>query len=237
MLPNRAEMGRKKKRKKKIAQPGLSAAPVRRRRVPIAFVGAAAAAALAAAALMLYAKNSSSGPSPSPAASLSVATAPAVAVGRQLPSQGNEHNMPLDRLEKFAYNSDPPTSGPHLEVFSDGFVSQRPLPKYMQVHFLEHANVLLQYNCVCPDVAAALAQIAAEYDDRLLPPGRTIAVAADVSAAAEQGVAVVVAPYPGMRRRIALTAWRRLLELDGVDKAQIVTFVNQYLNNHENAKP
>lgn len=237
MLPNRAAMGRKKKKKKKIAQSGLSAAPARRRRVPVAFVVAAAAAIVAAAALLLYARNSSSEPSPSPTASLSVATAPAIALGRQFPSQGNEHNMPQDRLEKFAYNSDPPTSGPHLEVFSDGFVSQRPLPKYMQVHFLEHANVLLQYNCVCPDVAAALAQIAAEYDDRLLPPGRTIAVAADVSAAAEQGAAVVVAPYPGMKSKIALTAWRRLLELDGIDKAQIVTFINQYLNNHDNARP
>jgi hypothetical protein len=39
---------------------------------------------------------------------------------------------------------------------------------------------------------------------------------------------VVLAPYPGMPTRIALTAWTRLDAFDAFDEARIVRFIRAY---------
>ena len=39
---------------------------------------------------------------------------------------------------------------------------------------------------------------------------------------------VILAPYPGMRTRIALTAWTRLDAFDDLDEARIVRFIRAY---------
>ena len=39
---------------------------------------------------------------------------------------------------------------------------------------------------------------------------------------------VLLAPYPGMKTRIALTAWTRLDAFDEFDEARIVTFIRAY---------
>ena len=154
--------------------------------------------------------------------------------GTHYPSQGHRH---FDEGEStdFKYNSDPPTSGPHKEAFNDAFNSPTPLAKYVQVHLLEHGNVLLQYNCNCPDIAGALYQIAYRYDGQLVPAGQLQPLPADVQAAEESGQAVIVAPYPGMKHKIALTAWTRLGVLDSVDQDKITSFINAYLHNQANA--
>lgn len=156
-----------------------------------------------------------------------------VVLGTHYPPQGHKH-FAVGESTAFHYNSDPPTSGPHKELFNDTFVSPTPLPKFVQVHLLEHGNVLLQYNCECPDVAAALSQIAYEYDAQQVPPNHLQPLPADVQAAEEGGLAVIVAPYPGMKHKIALTAWTRLATLDRVDKAKIEAFINAYLHNAAN---
>ncbi|HEV2909695.1 MAG TPA: DUF3105 domain-containing protein [Candidatus Eremiobacteraceae bacterium] len=154
-------------------------------------------------------------------------------LGTHYPSQGHRH---FDQGEstKFAYNSDPPTSGPHLEMFSASFNNATPLPAVVQAHLLEHGNILLQYNCNCPDIAGALYQIAYKYDSRLIPPDQMQATPAQVQAAEEAGESVVVAPYPGMKHKIALTAWTRLGTLDSIDQAKIESFINAYLHNQAN---
>ncbi|MDQ2816780.1 MAG: DUF3105 domain-containing protein [Candidatus Eremiobacteraeota bacterium] len=157
----------------------------------------------------------------------------AALTGRAYPSQGHDH-LGQDQLNRFKYNSDPPTSGPHKEIFTDTFISPSPLPKYIQVHLLEHGNVLLQYNCTCPDIAAALADIANTYNNRLLPPNELQPMPADVQNGEEQGQAVVVAPYPSMKPTVALTAWTRLATLHSVDRAAVTSFVDAYLHNSAN---
>jgi hypothetical protein len=180
------------------------------------------------------ADSSAATPAATAAATGSAAqVAPAVALGTHYPPQGHKH-FAEGESTAFHYNSDPPTSGPHKELFNDTFVSPTPLPKLLQVHLLEHGNVLLQYNCECPDVAAALAQIAYEYDAQQVPPSHLQPLPADVQAAEEGGLAVIVAPYPGMKHKIALTAWTRLATLDRVDKSKIEGFINAYLHNAAN---
>lgn len=156
--------------------------------------------------------------------------------GTAYPSQGHQGHQPgdLKRYAHFQYSTDPPTSGFHQEIFTTGFVENRPIPKYVQVHLLEHGNVLLQYNCMCPDTVNALARIAAEFDSRLTTPGAAIASQADVQNAEEQGLAVIVAPYPGIKTPIALTAWTRLGTLQQPEEAKIISFINLYLHNTDN---
>lgn len=168
------------------------------------------------------------------AASTAPAHSPPPFLGTYFPSQGHTHLQPGEP-DDFVYNSNPPTSGPHREIFTDTFISPAPIPKYVQVHLLEHGNVLLQYNCSCPDVASALASIAMTYDIHLIPSNELQPSAADVQNGEEQGLAVIVAPYPGMKSTIALTAWTRLGMLPALDKGKTLSFINSYLHNLANA--
>ena len=161
---------------------------------------------------------------------------PSVLASEHFPSMGHQGHMRGDeqRFAHFKYNSDPPTSGYHLEAFSPTFVNSQPLPPYMQVHLLEHGNILLQYNCLCPQIANALAAIAEKFNGRLLPPGITQPSTQDVQRIEEGGLAVVVAPYPSMKHTIALTAWTRLATLDSVDESGIVSFINRWQHDTQN---
>jgi len=161
---------------------------------------------------------------------------PSVLASRHFPSQGHQGHAPGDtkRFAHFHYNSDPPTSGYHLEILSKGFINEEPLPKYVQVHLLEHGNILLQYNCLCPDTVRDLTAIANEYDSRLLPQGVTSPTPDQVKQAAENGLAVIVAPYPSMPYKIALTAWTRLATMDTVNRADVVSFINRWMRDDQN---
>jgi hypothetical protein len=177
--------------------------------------------------------------SPSPGATATASPGPRETPGLFFKSQGHQgHDKkgPDDKgVSTFRYSSDPPTSGMHLEQFSPELISMQSLPKYMQVHLLEHGNVLLQYSCQCPDIAGALAQLAAEYNNRQLPPGATGFTADLTQGVEERGTGVIVAPYPGMKHKIALTAWTRLEWLDAFDQATIIRFINAYLANQANS--
>ncbi len=161
---------------------------------------------------------------------------PSVLASEHYPSQGHQGHMPGDakRYANFRYSSDPPTSGFHLERFPPAFVNSGALPKYVQVHMLEHGNILLQYNCLCPDTVNALTEIANEYDSRLVPGGVTSPTTEQVQQALENGLGVVVAPYPSMKHTIALTAWTRLATMETVNKADIVSFINRWMRDSDN---
>jgi hypothetical protein len=157
-------------------------------------------------------------------------------IGTSYPSQGHDHIADKASTD-FAYNSDPPTSGPHKDIYLDTFDSPTPLPKYVQVNLLEHADVLVQYNCNCPDIAGALHRIAYRYDRDWIRPNQLEPTPFDAQDAEYEGWAVIVAPYPGMRHEIALTAWDRLGTLDNLDNVKIDDFIHQYLHNVMNAVP
>jgi len=162
--------------------------------------------------------------------------APSVIASTHYPSQGHQGHQPgdLKRYASFHYSSDPPTSGFHREIMSPAFVNANPLPKYVQVHLLEHGNILLQYNCMCPQTAAELAEIANEFDSRLAPAGTIQPSPDQLKSAEENGLAVIVAPYPAMPHIIALTAWTRLATMDSVNKADVVSFINRWLRDSDN---
>jgi Protein of unknown function (DUF3105) len=124
--------------------------------------------------------------------------------GQKFPDQGNLHVQTLTDPHD-AYNSTPPTSGPHLPYIAPWGIHTRPIPNELQVHNLEDAGVIVQYNCECPDVVEKLSAIARKYPTQ-----------------------VILAPYPTMPSRIALTAWTRLETMDSVDEGRIERFIRAY---------
>jgi uncharacterized protein DUF3105 len=124
--------------------------------------------------------------------------------GTSLPDQGNRH-IPTADAQHEPYNSDPPTSGPHLPYIASWGVHTRPIPAELQVHNLEDGGVVVQYSCECPELVARLRTLVNGYDRQ-----------------------VILAPYPSMKSRIALTAWTRLETLDDVDEAKITRFIKAY---------
>lgn len=124
--------------------------------------------------------------------------------GVQLPDLGNRHIRPGSVLDE-TYNSDPPTSGPHLPDIAPWGVHTRPIQAELQVHNLEDGGVVVQYNCDCPDLVAKLKAIVTRYDKQ-----------------------VILAPYPTMKSRIALTAWTRLDAFDEFNEKRIVRFISAY---------
>jgi uncharacterized protein DUF3105 len=133
--------------------------------------------------------------------------------GIAMPDQGNLHiNLATDPHEP--YNSDPPTSGPHLPYIASWGVYNEPIVKELQVHNLEDGGVLVQYNCPsgCPDLVGKLKAIVEKYPEH-----------------------VILAPYPGMKTRIALTAWTRIDAFDEFDGSRVTRFIKAYqgIDHHQ----
>lgn len=126
--------------------------------------------------------------------------------GEYVTSQGNAH-VTEDQVGLSTYNTTPPTSGPHLGSLARWGVHDEPIPNELQVHNLEDGGVLVQYDCPdgCPDLVAELAGIVGRY-----------------------GEGVILAPYPGMETRIALTAWQRIDQFDDLDEQRIERFIRAY---------
>ncbi len=124
--------------------------------------------------------------------------------GRVMADQGNLHIDAVTTPHE-PYNSDPPTSGPHLPYIAPWGVHTRPVPLELQVHNLEDGGVVVQYSCDCPDLVAHLRDIVAKYDRQVL-----------------------LAPYPAMRSKIALTAWTRIDTMDEFDAKRVTRFIQAY---------
>ena len=127
-------------------------------------------------------------------------------LGTYVPSQGNAHLATIGQPHE-PYNSEPPTSGPHLGGgMAPWGISREPIAKELLVHNLEDGGVIIHYGCTdCPDLVTKLETIARRYSRH-----------------------VVMAPYPGLKTRIALTAWTRIDVFDEFDEGRIVRFIEAY---------
>ena len=133
--------------------------------------------------------------------------------GTAVPSMGNQHIGP-EQVGAIVYNSTPPTSGPHLGQLARWGVHSEPVPNELQVHNLEDGGVMVQYNCAdCAGLVEQLAGVVRRYDDH-----------------------VILAPYPAMDSRIALTAWGRIDTFDEFDEERIKTFIEAYAERDHHAR-
>lgn len=78
---------------------------------------------------------------------------------------GNEHIASLTSGHP-PYNSDPPTSGPHVGYIAPWGTHTVPIPKELQVHNLEDGGVAVPYNCPqgCPELVEKLKVIVDRHD-------------------------------------------------------------------------
>jgi hypothetical protein len=95
------------------------------------------------------------------------------------------------------YDTDPPTSGPHLFVPPRRGVRDNPLDPAEQVTILEQGDILLQYRD--PELAPRLAALV--------------------------GDKVTVSPNPSLPAAVVATAWTYKLVCDEVDPAALQRFV------------
>ena len=86
-----------------------------------------------------------------------------------------------------AYNSVPPTSGPHWGAPAPWGIYGEPIPNERQIHNLEHSGVIIQYNTDDLELIRNLREFARSQSN--FP------------------CYLLVAPYPDMSSAIALTAW------------------------------
>jgi len=119
------------------------------------------------------------------------------------------------------YLTSPPTSGPYLPFTADWGVHETPVPLPLQAHNLLDGGIALQYHCPegCPDLVDALTEIAQSFDD------------------------VLVAPYPWMEAKLAVTAWGRMETFDAPElsdtgwRQEVERFIGAYqgINHHVQA--
>lgn len=139
--------------------------------------------------------------------------------GRSVPTLGNAHVKEI-REPHIPYNTVPPTSGPHLSFVAKWGINKIPIPNELQVHNLEDGGVLIQYNpdpLLCKDCPALIAKLENLVELYQLKNPR------------EKYHRLIVAPYPGMKTLIALTAWGRIDTLSGYDEKRIVRFIEAYI--------
>ena len=134
---------------------------------------------------------------------------------RDVPSLGNRH-IRVGTSGAVTYNSEPPTSGPHYPTIVSWGVHWKPIDKGFQVHNLEDGGVLVQYNCSdCPELVKKLEALVRGYSEY-----------------------VILAPYPPMKHKIALTAWGKIDTLEAFDEKRITSFINAYrgLDHHPRSR-
>jgi len=142
--------------------------------------------------------------------------------GEFVASLGNKHIQNIADAHD-PYNSLPPTSGTHVGGKAQWGISDSPIPDELQLHNLEDGGVIVQYNCTpgaepqnqatpgaqvqdeCKKLVENLAGIVKKYSDKVL-----------------------MAPYPKLDTRIALTAWTRLDKFNDFDKERIQKFVKAF---------
>lgn len=124
--------------------------------------------------------------------------------GEAMAFEGQQHIL---YPETATYETRPPTSGPHYPQLARWGIHDEPIANELQVHNLEDGGVMVQYNCStgCETLVAQLEAVVKRYDEH-----------------------VILAPYPDMEARIALTAWRRLETLETFDEERIVSFIEAY---------
>jgi uncharacterized protein DUF3105 len=143
-------------------------------------------------------------------------TSPNSLPGKEFPDLGNAH-IPRLGDSHAPYNSEPPTSGTHLPGIAPWGIYDKPIPKEYQVHNLEDGGIVIQYNCPkgCPDLIKKLEGVFFKYKARAQKEKKYIHL--------------ILAPYPDMDARLALTAWTRLDKLTDFDEARIDRFIEAYI--------
>lgn len=126
-------------------------------------------------------------------------------IGKPFPSQGQTH-IGIGTAHP-AYNSNPPTSGPHYAKPADWGIYETELPDEQLVHNLEHGGIWISYNGIDAETKLKIEDFAKKHPDKMIVTQRT---KNDIG--------------------ITLASWTRLLKLDAFDETTTAAFVNANKN-------
>jgi hypothetical protein len=170
-------------------------------------------------------------------------------VGQQFPDLGRGH---VQIGTKVDYNSNPPTSGPHYEVWIKSGVYSDVKEDRNLVHSLEHGYIVMSYNCdyktsyvpsLIPTIYAqqmeSSANPPAASDEAALQPLPESFKSQDCQNLVKELTQIyedngktrlIVVPRPNLDAKIALTAWRYLDKFNDFDKNRINSFIGSHIN-------
>jgi hypothetical protein len=128
--------------------------------------------------------------------------------GERFRSLGNAH-IGEDAPEP-AYNSNPPTSGPHLSYTANWGTYTEVQPDELLVHNLEDAGVILWYRAGTPE------------------ENRQRSSALEDAYDSGRYRRVIIAPRENLDTMYAMTAWQRLQTFDDINPDEINAFMDAY---------
>ena len=170
--------------------------------------------------------------------------------GQKIAELGRDH-VPKEKWEAFTYNSNPPTSGPHDEIWTKAGVYSDVEGKGYLLHSLEHGYVEIHYSCDVgkqeakskqPEVTVS-GQMEASNSGQASPsasldsPGWKSQECEDLKkqladlANDKKLWKLIVVANPTIDTKIALAAWTWLEKLDAFDKDKIVAFIDVHRNH------
>lgn len=176
--------------------------------------------------------------------------------GQTMPDLGRTH-VPKEEWEKFSYNSNPPTSGPHDATWIKAGIYDSPQGDGFLIHALEHGYVILSYNCErkISNLEFRISNLiyAHETEEMHEEPMASESAEASVSSQLTGDVwegedcqqlkkqlsdlaeekklwKLIVVPRPNLDVAIALTAWARIAKLDKFEKQEINSFIDNFRN-------
>jgi hypothetical protein len=155
-------------------------------------------------------------PSPGPTTPVPVPSL-TVPIGQEVsvPSMGGQHVEPGQTHA--AYNSTPPTSGPHYSSPANWGKYDNGLPEETWIHNMEHGGVVFLWNCPqgCPELTSTLE-----------------ALLKDRSVFSKYGYAkFIMVPYTKIPNKLTLVAWNYYLPLNDYDDAAVRKFIKAHQDN------
>jgi hypothetical protein len=127
--------------------------------------------------------------------------------GERFPSQGNLHLVSINSPH-VPYNSDPPTSGPHMPTIAAWGSYLEPIADEYLVHNMEDAGVVLWYEMGTPEENAA-----------------RVAALEEVSRGWRR---VIIVPRENLGSQYVFTAWTRMQRFDDIDEEAMRRFIDAY---------
>src|SRR5438309_3643651 len=132
-------------------------------------------------------------------------------IGTLQPDQGTAH-IPVGHPGH--YNTEPPTSGEHWSSSSPAAptpwgIKDAMLPREVTTHNLEHGGIVIAYNNLSPTEVDQLKTL--------------------VTSLRRQYNKIILEQYPPLSdAKVAITSWRWILKLPGVDQTKLTQFAQKH---------
>jgi len=150
---------------------------------------------------------------------------------------GREH-VPQEEWEKFKYNSNPPTSGSHDEIWTKSGVYKDAQGDGHLVHSLEHGYIIISHNCGVEASSSAKASEDKQNSKAGTESAEMEKECMDFVNKLEELVKkdswkMIVIPRPSLDTDFALTAWGKIDKFDIKDASldRVNAFIEAFRNH------